>query len=340
MISDEWRGYSLKIFVTGADGFIGSHLVEKLVSTGYEVKAFCLYNSRGSYGWLDDSSSLISNNIEVILGDVRDELMVRESMKNCDVVIHLAALIGIPYSYQAIESYIDTNVKGTLNVLKSALFHSVKTLIHTSTSEVYGSAKEVPINESHPILGQSPYSASKIAADQLAYSFYSSFGLPVTTIRPFNTYGPRQSSRAIIPTVITQILNGKRVKLGYLDSSRDFTYVEDTVNAFLSAIKCPEAIGQTINLGSNFEIKIGDLVTLIAELMNQKIDIEVEKKRIRPSLSEVDRLCSDNSQAKRILNWQPINEGYGGLKYGLLKTIEWFKDKNNRAFYKGDTYQR
>ena len=272
-----------KILVTGADGFIGSHLVESLVRLGFNVKAFTLYNSFNKWGWLDSLDNSVLSEIDVFSGDIRDPYGVKNAMEGCDTVLHLAALIAIPYSYHSPDTYIDTNIKGTLNVLQAARSLNVERIIHTSTSEVYGTARFVPITEEHPLQGQSPYSASKIGADQLAYSFYTSFELPVITIRPFNTYGPRQSARAVIPTIITQIANGLEVlKLGSIHPTRDFSYVQDTVDGFIAALKAENAFGETINLGSNFEISIGDTVNVIAELMNKSITIETEDKRLRP----------------------------------------------------------
>ena len=315
-----------KILVTGADGFIGSHLVENLVKKGYDTKAFVFYNSFNSRGWLDSTEQNIINEVEFFSGDIRDPHGVREAVKGCDKVIHLAALIGIPFSYHSPDSYIDTNVKGTLNILQACRDLNVSKLIHTSTSEVYGSAKIVPINENHPLQGQSPYSASKIAADQLAFSFYNSFNTPVGIIRPFNTYGPRQSYRAVIPTTILQLLSGKeKIKLGSIEPTRDFSYVEDTVKGFISALECRSFIGETLNLGSNFEISISDTVKTIAQIMGIEIMIEEDTFRIRPKNSEVERLYSDNTKAKKILNWEPELNGIDGFKIGLKRTIDWFK---------------
>ena len=319
-----------KILVTGAEGFIGSHLVENLVKKGYDTKAFIFYNSFNKRGWLDQSDQSIIKEIEFFSGDIRDPYGVRSAIKGCDKVIHLAALIGIPFSYHSPESYIDTNVKGTLNILQACRDLNVSKLIHTSTSEVYGSAKFVPITESHPLQGQSPYSASKIAADQLAISFYNSFNTPVGIIRPFNTYGPRQSYRAVIPTTILQLLSGKKnIKLGSLEPTRDFSYVEDTVSGFISALENNRFIGETLNLGSNFEISISNTVKTIAEIMGVDIKIEEDLLRIRPKNSEVERLYSDNTKAKKILLWKPKLNGLEGFKTGLRKTIDWFKAKQD-----------
>ena len=329
----------MKILVTGADGFIGSHLTETLVRQGHEVRAFTLYNSFNSWGWLDLCAPEISGNFEVFSGDVRDPHGVKEAMRGCDAVFHLAALIAIPYSYHSPDTYVDTNVKGTLNVLQAARELCVSKLVHTSTSEVYGTAKFVPITEQHPVLGQSPYSATKIAADQLAYSFYASFGLPVVIARPFNTYGPRQSARAVIPTIITQLANNtQKIKLGSILPTRDFSYVEDTVSAFIAALHATRGIGEVINFGSNFEISVGATVNLIADLMNKKVEIETDQDRLRPDNSEVERLWADNSKAKDMLNWTPAYAGPEGFKRGLTATIEWFLQKENLRAYKANIY--
>ena len=328
-----------KILVTGADGFIGSHLVESLVHLGYNVKAFTLYNSFNKWGWLDSLDKSVLSEIDVFSGDIRDPYGVKNAIEGCDTVLHLAALIAIPYSYHSPDTYIDTNIKGTLNVLQAARSLNVERIIHTSTSEVYGTARFVPITEEHPLQGQSPYSASKIGADQLAYSFYTSFELPVITIRPFNTYGPRQSARAVIPTIITQLANGLDVlKLGSIHPTRDFNYVQDTVDGFIAALKAENAFGETINLGSNFEISIGDTVNVIAELMNKSITIETEDKRLRPKDSEVERLWADNKKAADLLHWKPNYGGLEGFKAGLSKTIEWFSKPENLSNYKSDIY--
>jgi dTDP-glucose 4,6-dehydratase len=327
------------ILITGADGFIGSHLVEALVIQGYKVKAFVMYNSFNSWGWLDHIESSIKKNIEIFSGDIRDPYGVREAMRGCDYVLHLAALIAIPYSYHSPETYIDTNVKGTLNILQAARDFGVKRIIHTSTSEVYGSARYVPITEEHPLLGQSPYSASKIAADQLAYSFFSSFNLPVVIVRPFNTYGPRQSARAVIPTIITQIANGaKKIKLGALSPTRDFNYVKDTVSGFIAALNSSNGLGEVVNFGSNFEISISDTAKLISQIMNVDIEILLDELRLRPERSEVDRLRAENKKAKLLFNWQPNYSGQDGLKLGLTETVQWFTDQKNLNLYKPNIY--
>lgn len=329
----------MKVLVTGADGFIGSHLTEALVKNGHDVRAFVLYNSFNSWGWLDHTPKYVRENLDVFAGDIRDPNGVRTAMKGCDAVLHLAALIAIPYSYHSPDTYIDTNVKGTLNVLQAARDLGVKRVIHTSTSEVYGTARFVPITEEHPLQGQSPYSASKIGADQLAYSFYASFNLPVVIARPFNTYGPRQSARAVIPTIITQVANGQRqIKLGAVSPTRDFNFVKDTVAGFIAALEGNGGLGEVINFGSNFEISIGDTVQLIAEVMNKEIEIVTDEARLRPENSEVERLWADNSKAIQLLNWQPAYGGREGFKRGLSETAEWLLNPANLAAYKADRY--
>jgi dTDP-glucose 4,6-dehydratase len=277
--------------------------------------------------------------IEVFAGDIRDPYGVKNSMEGCDAVLHLAALIAIPYSYHSPDTYIDTNIKGTLNILQAARELKVKRVIHTSTSEVYGTARFVPITEEHPLQGQSPYSASKIGADQLAFSFYASFELPVVTIRPFNTYGPRQSARAVIPTIITQLANGvEKLKLGSIYPTRDFNYVQDTVDGFIAALNTENIEGETINIGSNFEISIGDTAKVIAELMHKNISIEMDDVRLRPKDSEVERLWAENKKALEMLHWKPNHAGLEGLKIGLSKTIEWFCKPDNLKNYKSNIY--
>ena len=327
------------ILVTGADGFIGSHLTEELVRQGHSVRAFVYYNSFNSWGWLDRCSPEVKGKFEVFSGDIRDPHGVKEAMKGCEVVIHLAALIAIPFSYHSPDTYVDTNIKGTLNVLQAARELGINRLIHTSTSEVYGTAQFVPITEDHPLQGQSPYSATKIAADQLAFSFYSSFDLPVVILRPFNTYGPRQSARAVIPTIITQIANGqKEIKLGAISPTRDFNYVKDTVDGFVATLNSKNGLGEVINLGSNFEISIKETVELIAEIMGVTISIAQDGDRLRPPSSEVERLWADNSKAKEILNWKPRFAGHDGLKSGLEETIAWFSQPENLSGYKSGIY--
>ncbi len=328
-----------KILVTGADGFIGSHLTEELVRQGLNVKAFVQYNSFNSWGWLDESEKEIKQNLDVFSGDIRDPHGVRTAMQDCDCVLNLAALIAIPYSYHSPDTYVDTNVKGALNIVQAAKELGVQKVVQTSTSEVYGTAQFVPITEEHPLQGQSPYSASKIGADQIAMSFYNSFGTPLAIIRPFNTYGPRQSARAVIPTIITQIANGKRkIKLGALSPTRDFNYVKDTVQGFIDVAKSDNSIGEVINIGSNYEISIGDTVKLIAEVMNVEIEIETDEIRLRPEKSEVNRLWADNTKAKKLIGWKPKYGEREGFKQGLLETIAWFTNNDNLKKYKADVY--
>ena len=329
----------MKILVTGADGFIGSHLTEALVRAGHEVRAFVYYNSFNSWGWLDHCAAEVKGNFEVFAGDVRDPNGVRTAMKNCDAVLHLAALIAIPYSYHSPDTYVDTNIKGTLNVVQAARDIGVSKVIHTSTSEVYGTARFVPITEDHPLQGQSPYSASKIGADQIAMSFYNSFGTPVSVIRPFNTYGPRQSARAVIPTIITQIASGKRqIKLGAVSPTRDFNYIADTVAGFVAALGSDAGMGEVINLGSNFEISIGDTASMIAEVMGADIEIVTDEQRMRPEKSEVERLWASNAKARDKLGWTPQYAGLAGLRRGLGETVEWFRHPAHLAQYKSDIY--
>jgi NAD dependent epimerase/dehydratase len=328
-----------KILVTGADGFIGSHLCEELVRTGHDIRAFVLYNSFNSWGWLDHSAKDIQENIEVFTGDIRDPYGVKEAMKGCDLVIHLAALIAIPYSYHSPSTYVDTNINGTLNIVQAARELEVSKVVVTSTSEVYGTARFVPITEDHPLQGQSPYSASKIGADQVAMSFYHAFNTPVAIIRPFNTYGPRQSARAVIPTTITQIANGKRrLKLGALYPTRDFNYVRDTVRGFMAVASSSQSVGEVINIGSNYEISIGDTVKLIAEVMGAEIEVETDEVRLRPAKSEVERLWADNTKAKTLLGWEPLYNEYEGFKRGLSETVDWFANPENLKQYKANVY--
>lgn len=328
-----------KVLVTGADGFIGSHLTEMLVRQGYDVRAFVLYNSFNSWGWLDDSTEEIKRELDVFAGDIRDPYGVRKAMEGCDAVLNLAALIAIPYSYHSPDTYVDTNVKGALNVVQAARDLGVSKIVQTSTSEVYGTAQFVPITEEHPLHGQSPYSASKIGADQIAMSFYNSFGTPVALIRPFNTYGPRQSARAVIPTIITQIASGKRkIKLGALSPTRDFNFVKDTARGFISVMESDKAVGEVINIGSNSEVSIGDTARIIAEAMDTDIEIETDEIRLRPEKSEVNRLWADNSKAKRLLDWEPEYGGRDGFRRGLKETAEWFTNLNNLRKYKTDIY--
>ncbi|WP_341894447.1 NAD-dependent 4,6-dehydratase LegB [Ferrovibrio terrae] len=328
-----------KVLVTGADGFIGSHLTEALVRRGYDVRAFVMYNSFDSWGWLDESPSEIRDNLDVVAGDIRDPFAVREAMRGCDSALHLAALIAIPFSYRAPQAYIETNISGTLNVLQAARDLGLTKVVHTSTSEVYGTARFVPITEEHPLQGQSPYSASKIGADQLALSFHASFELPVGVIRPFNTYGPRQSARAVIPTIITQIANGSRhIKLGAVTPTRDFNYVADTAAGFIAVLESTASIGQVINIGSDYEISIGDTAHAIAEAMGTTIEIETEEARLRPAGSEVERLWADNTKAKTLLAWQPDYGGLDGFRKGLKQTVTWFENPDNLRRYRVGRY--
>jgi len=319
-----------RVLITGAGGFIGSHLTERLAELGATTRALVQYNSQGQRGWLEQSPW--RNQIEFLAGDVRDAGSVHQAMRDVDVVFHLAALIAIPYSYQAPNSYVETNIVGTLNVLQAARALGTARLVHTSTSEVYGTARQVPITESHPIQGQSPYSASKIGADKLAESFHLSFQLPVVTVRPFNTFGPRQSARAVIPTIISQALAGRTVKLGKLSPTRDLNFVSNTVDGFLAAAVAPAAVGRTINLGSGREISIGDLAALIGRLLNQPLPLAQEEQRLRPEKSEVERLVADNSLALAVLGWQPRVT----LEEGLAQTIQWMRD--NQENYRPDAY--
>lgn len=328
-----------KVLVTGADGFIGSHLTEALTRMGRDVRAFVMYNSFNSWGWLDHCAEDAKGHFEVFAGDIRDPNGVRTAMKGCDAVLHLAALIAIPYSYHSPDTYVDTNVKGTLNVVQAARDLGVGKVVHTSTSEVYGTARFVPITEDHPLQGQSPYSASKIGADQIAMSFHTSFGTPVSVLRPFNTYGPRQSARAVIPTIITQIANGKReIRLGALHPTRDFNYVSDTVAGFVAALDSQRIVGEVVNVGSNFEISIGDTVRMIAEVMNAEIRILTDEQRLRPEKSEVERLWASNAKARELLGWQPQYAGVDGFRRGLSETVAWFRHPSHLAAYKSELY--
>ena len=321
------------VLVTGADGFIGSHLTELLVREGYRVKALSQYNSFNYWGWLEDINCL--KEIEVLNGDVRDPHYCKHITKNVDTVYHLAALIAIPYSYVAPDSYVDTNIKGTLNICQAALENNVSRVVHTSTSEVYGTAQYVPIDENHPLQPQSPYSASKIGADAMAMSFYNAFDLPLTIARPFNTYGPRQSARAVIPTIITQIAAGKKqIKLGDVSPTRDFNYVADTCRGFFDLANSDKAIGQTVNIGSNYEITVGDTLNLIKELMNSDVEFITEEQRIRPGKSEVHRLWCDNTTIRELTGFEPKYS----IRKGLEATIEWFTKPGNLAKYKADIY--
>lgn len=328
-----------KILVTGADGFIGSHLVEALARAGHDVRAFVLYNSFSSWGWLDAADPDLMKSVEIFAGDIRDPNGVRTAMKGCDVVLHLAALIAIPYSYHSPDTYVDTNVKGTLNVVQAARDLGVERVICTSTSEVYGTARFVPITEDHPLQGQSPYSASKIGADAIALSYHAAFGTPVTVLRPFNTYGPRQSARAVIPTIIAQIAAGARqIKLGALHPTRDFTFVTDTARGFIEAAACDALVGQVTNIGSGFEISIGDTARLIAGVMGAEIEITCDQDRLRPDASEVERLFAGTAKAEALMGWAPQYGALEGFRRGLAETADWFRDPVNLARYKPHRY--
>ncbi|MEO1987384.1 MAG: NAD-dependent 4,6-dehydratase LegB [Martelella sp.] len=328
-----------KTLVTGADGFIGSHLVEALVRDGHEVKALVYYNSFNSWGWLDQAAPDVAGKFEVVTGDIRDPHAVAAAVADCDTIMHLAALIAIPFSYQAPDAYVQTNVTGTLNVLQAARRHGVRRVVCTSTSEVYGSAQFVPITEDHPLNAQSPYAATKTGADQMALSFHQSFDLPVAVLRPFNTYGPRQSARAVIPTIISQIASGSRqIKLGSLTPTRDFTFVRDTARGFIQTMECDAAIGQVTNIGSGFEISIGDTVNAIAEAMGVEVEVVQDEARLRPKASEVERLFAGTAKAERLFGWSPEFGGRDGFVRGLAETAEWFQDPANLAAYKSDRY--
>lgn len=325
--------------MTGADGFIGSHLVEQLVQDGYYVRAMVLYNSFNSWGWLDESKIVSKQNFEIISGDIRDAQSVNTAMKDMDCVLHLAALIAIPYSYHAPDAYVQTNITGTLNILNAARLNKLDQVVVTSTSETYGSAKFVPITETHELSAQSPYAATKIAADQLALSYHKSFGMPISVLRPFNTYGPRQSARAVIPTIIGQIASGKTtIKLGSLTPTRDFTFVEDTARGFIQAMNCEDCIGSVTNIGSGFEISIKETAQIIAEAMNVSVEFITDEERIRPELSEVDRLFASTELAKRRFGWQPKYAGKDGFLEGLKLTANWFQNPENLQKYKMDIY--
>lgn len=328
-----------RVLVTGSDGFIGSHLTEALASRGCRVRAFVYYNSFNSWGWLDSLSDRVRSSLEVVAGDVRDSHGVRQAVEGCDVVFHLAALVAIPYSYHSPATYVETNIGGTLNVLQAAQDVGVKRVVHTSTSETYGTARYVPIDEDHPLQGQSPYSATKIGADQMALAFHRSFGTPVTILRPFNTYGPRQSARAVIPAIITQIAAGSgTIRLGALHPTRDFNYVSDTVAGLVAAAESDQAVGEVVNVGSNFEISIGETADLIADIMGRRVKIIQDDRRVRPEASEVDRLWASNEKACRLLGWKPTYAGKDGLRRGLETTVAWFSRPENLRLYKPDIY--
>jgi len=324
-----------KVLVTGADGFIGSHLVERLLRCGYKVRAFTYYNAFNSWGWLDTFEKKKMSNIEIFSGDVRDPNSARKAVKGMDMVFHLAALIGIPFSYRAPDSYVDTNVKGTLNIIQAAMELDLKRILVTSTSEVYGTARRTPIEENHPLQGQSPYSASKIGADKIAESFINSFGAPITIVRPFNTYGPRQSARAVIPAVIIQLLSGKRkIRLGSLTPTRDLNYVKDVCDGFLSIASSERTVGEEINIASSKEVSIGEVADRIIKKINPKARVILDKERVRPESSEVMRLLGDNKKIRELTGWSPKYS----LDKGLDETVEWFRHENNMKFYKANIY--
>ena len=329
-----------RVLVTGADGFIGSHLTEALVRAGHKVRAFVLYNSFGTRGHLDALPKEILAEIEVHAGDIRDSSSARVAVEGCGTIFHLAALIAIPYSYVAPDSYVDTNIRGTLNLLTAARNAGIARFVHTSTSEVYGTAQYVPIDEAHPLNSQSPYAATKVGADQLALSFHRSFDMPLAVIRPFNTFGPRQSTRAVLPTIITQIASGQNsIRLGNVAATRDFCYVHDTVAGFIAVAESDVAIGEVTNIGSSFEISIGDAATLIAQLMGRQITIEVDDIRLRPANSEVERLFASTEKAKRITTWRPKYAGIKGFERGMQETISWFSNPKNLEHYDPTRYQ-
>jgi NAD dependent epimerase/dehydratase len=322
----------LRVFITGASGFIGSHLVEKLIKTDVNVRGMVHYNSRNDWGLLELLPKNILDEVDVISGDIQDPFFVRRAVKGCDVVFHLSSLIGIPYSYVAPSSYISTNVQGALNIMQACLEEGVKKVVHTSTSEIYGTAQYVPIDENHSLQGQSPYSASKIGADKIAESFFLSFGLPVATIRPFNTYGPRQSVRAIIPVIITQVMNGGPLRIGSLNPTRDLNYVSDTIDGFIKIAESDRSIGEVINIGSGQEISIGDLARKIMKILGKDLEILTDEQRVRPEKSEVKRLLADNRKARELIGWEPKTT----LDKGLKKTIAWFTE--NKGHYKSTIY--
>ncbi len=328
-----------KIFITGASGFIGSHLTETMVKKGFKVKALVPYNIENSWGWLDNVDKNIKKDIEIVAGDVCDQDLVNKSLKDVNIIYHLAALISIPYSYISPRSYVSTNIVGTLNILEAMKVNNVELMVNTSTSEVYGTSQYSPIDEKHPLNAQSPYAATKIAADQICLSYFRSFGLPVSVIRPFNTFGPRQSLRAAIPTMITQaIKNPKNFKIGNLKSKRDFSYVEDTVNGYVKCLNNKKCLGEVINLGTGFDISMGEVLEMIKKNLKIEIKVQIDKSRLRPKKSEVDHLLSDNRKARKLLNWKPKNLGKKGFEEGIIKTISWFKEEKNLKLYKSDLY--
>jgi len=329
----------MKVLLTGSDGFIGSHLAEGLVRAGHDVTALVIYNSLDSWGWLDSAPKEITSQMKIVAGDVRDPAQMMELVRGQDAVLHLAALIAIPFSYHAPDLYVQTNVQGTLNLLNAARAAGVSRFVHTSTSEVYGTARYVPMDEAHPLQGQSPYSASKIGADQMVNAYFTSFGLPAVTVRPFNTFGPRQSARAVIPTIISQLAAGKQeIMLGALDPTRDFTYVADTVGGFIVALESDKGAGEVVNLGVSFEVSIGDTFTTIAKIMGSSAVATEDPQRVRPANSEVERLFSNNSKAKELFGWQPELAGLDGFATGLERTVDWFTKPENLSRYRVDTY--
>ncbi len=328
-----------KILVTGAGGFIGSHLTEALLARGCDVRAFVRYNSGGSWGWLDDLEPALKRKLDVFAGDITDPHGCQKAMEGVDVVFHLAALIAIPYSYHSPATYVETNVKGTLNLLEAARRAQVKRFVQTSTSEVYGTARFVPITEEHPVHGQSPYSATKIGSDQIAVSFHRSFDFPVVIARPFNTYGPRQSARAVLPTIITQLLAGNpRLSLGAVHPTRDFNYVSDTVSGFIALAEADNALGEVINIASNFEISVADSIRVIGEVVGVTPHLELDESRVRPQNSEVDRLWGDNSRILRLTAWKPRYAGLDGFRKGISETVKWFEKPDALKRYRADRY--
>lgn len=326
------------VFITGADGFIGSHLTERLIKK-YRVKALVQYNSFNFNGWLEQEILIKNNNFSIVKGDIRDTQFIKNEIKNVDYIIHLAALISIPYSYKAMNSFIDTNINGTVNILNGAINSKIKKIILTSTSEVYGSAQYVPMDEKHPLNAQSPYAATKISADQLALSYFNSFNVPVTILRPFNTFGPRQSLRAVIPNIITQALQNNTVNIGDISTLRDFNYVQDIVEGFEKSLKASHILGEVINLGSGFEISIKELVKLVGKILKKKINLNIQKSRVRPNNSEVRRLKACNKKARRLLNWRSYSNNISGLEKYLRETINWYSEKNNIKKFKDKSYQ-
>src|SRR6516162_7669984 len=328
-----------RVLVTGADGFIGSHLAEALVGQGANVRALAIYNSFSSRGWLDQAPADVRDKINIVVGDIRDPHFVREIAHGCEIILHLAALISVPFSYVSPQSFVETNVVGTLNVLQAARDCGVSRVVSTSSSEVYGTARYVPIDETHPLNAQSPYAATKIAADQLALSFQRTFGTPVIVLRPFNTFGPRQSMRAVIPAIIIQIAGGSRtIKLGSLHPTRDFSFISDTVRGFMHAAVADDGIGEVVNTGSGFEISIGDTAALIAEIMDAKVQIERSNERVRPAASEVERLFAGITKAEKVLGWKPNYAGLDGFRRGLTNTITWFSDPTKLNLYRTGEY--